>query len=107
MRLTTAESQGLVAAARETFGGSWSLHLFGSRLDDRLRGGDIDLVLLLPDAVSGAAAMTAKARFMVKAKAKIGDRRIDLVIASSEQALTDPFLCQILPTAVELGSAEV
>ncbi|MEB3299009.1 MAG: nucleotidyltransferase domain-containing protein [Candidatus Sericytochromatia bacterium] len=104
MRLTVADRKGLVEAARETFDGPWSLRLFGSRLDDQQRGGDIDLILLLPDADNATRAMQAKARFLVKAKAKVGDRRIDLVIGSAEQARTDPFLRQILPTAVELGS---
>lgn len=43
MRLTKDEIEAIKVAAREAFGASAVVRLFGSRVDDTLRGGDIDL----------------------------------------------------------------
>lgn len=43
MRLTAHEVEAIKAAAREAFGESVVVRLFGSRVHDHLRGGDIDL----------------------------------------------------------------
>ena len=43
MRLTPHEVAAIKAAAREAFGDNAVVRLFGSRVDDSLRNGDIDL----------------------------------------------------------------
>ena len=43
MRLTPGEVEAIKAAAREAFGEDVIVRLFGSRVHDHLRGGDIDL----------------------------------------------------------------
>ncbi len=43
MRLTDHEIAAIKAAAREAFGETAVVRLFGSRVDDSLRGADIDL----------------------------------------------------------------
>lgn len=80
MRLTSNQINILKAVSLEVFGPHASLHLFGSRTDDSKRGGDVDLY------VSGVAygvkeMLTAKVSFLVKAKQKLGERRIDLIFA--------------------------
>ena len=49
MRLTDQEVASIKAAAREAFGETAVVRLFGSRVDDSLRGGDIDLHIELPE----------------------------------------------------------
>lgn len=43
MRLSTAQQQSILRAARQNFGGDAKVWLFGSRVDDARRGGDVDL----------------------------------------------------------------
>ena len=88
MRLTPREIEVLKEVAAEVFGPQVRLFLFGSRLDDARRGGDIDLY------VAGftrpvAEQLDAKLQFLVKAKERLGEQRIDIVFAAgSGESLT-------------------
>jgi predicted nucleotidyltransferase len=80
MRLTDVQIAILKRIAAEAFGSQARLYLFGSRTDDSLRGGDIDLYVTgltgTPDEL-----LNAKLHFLVKAKRQLGDQRIYLVFA--------------------------
>ena len=80
MRLTPYQIEVLKSTAREVFGQRSSLWLFGSRVDDKRRGGDIDLYLTGFNH-SIERQLDAKLRFLAKVKQKIGEQRIDLVFA--------------------------
>jgi hypothetical protein len=80
MRLTPQQIDIIKDTATEVFGDGVQLRVFGSRADDLQRGGDIDLF------VSGVSMpldvqIDAKLHFLVKAKQRLGDQRIDLVFA--------------------------
>ncbi len=84
MRLSQQQIEILKQIAAEVFGPQVKLLLFGSRIDDTQRGGDIDLY------VSGYNQTTlrqfeAKLRFLVKAKLALGEQRIDLVFSPGDQ----------------------
>jgi len=53
--------------------------LFGSRADDRQRGGDIDLYVI-PEQPDAAAEQ--RIAFLAILKRRMGDQKIDLVLAS-------------------------
>jgi len=80
MRLTPYQIKVLKSTAKEIFGLRSDLLLFGSRVDDKLRGGDIDLYITGFNC-SVDQRLDAKLRFLVKVKQKIGEQRIDLVFA--------------------------
>ena len=52
------------------------IYLFGSRINDNLKGGDIDLYIKL----SYKPNLTDDIKFLAKLKRIIGERKIDLVI---------------------------
>lgn len=45
MRLTTSQIETIRQTARQNFGAEASVWLFGSRVDDARRGGDVDLYI--------------------------------------------------------------
>ncbi len=76
MRLSAFERTSITQTAREVFGAETSVYLFGSRVDDSRRGGDIDLYIVCED-ISNLFAK--KLRFLAKLKLKIEDQKIDVV----------------------------
>jgi len=60
----------------ETIFDNGNIYLFGSRVDDTKKGGDIDLYIEIEDK-SGL--FEKKIKFLSKLKQKIEDQRIDLV----------------------------
>ena len=65
MRLTAEQQRGLHAALRRCFGASARLWLFGSRTDDRARGGDYDL-LVQTDEPDATLLIEAKLAFLAE-----------------------------------------
>ena len=76
MRLNEHEAEAIREVFAETFA-EGSLYLFGSRVDDSQKGGDIDLYVVTDrkDALA-----EKKIDFLVRLKQRIGDQKIDLVI---------------------------
>jgi hypothetical protein len=77
MRLTTFEIQSILTTFHEVFGDG-KVYLFGSRLDDAQKGGDIDLYF---EVASGENLHQKKIDFLVKLQDKIGEQKIDIVFA--------------------------
>ncbi|MGC1955628.1 MAG: nucleotidyltransferase domain-containing protein [Gammaproteobacteria bacterium] len=77
MRLSEREIDAIRRAAREHFGQDVRVWLFGSRIDDTLKGGDIDLLVetmqAFPDCIMRAARMNAAIQLA------IGEQKIDIV----------------------------
>jgi predicted nucleotidyltransferase len=66
------------------------LYLFGSRADDKKRGGDIDLLVVGP--TQQTVNSFPRLDFLVELKRSIGDRRIDITMATSEELESNSFL---------------
>lgn len=78
MRLTNAQIQAIRQAAHEITGDKFSVRVFGSRLDDTARGGDLDLMLELVEPVENPALMAAKMSAQVS-RAMHG-RKVDVLL---------------------------
>jgi predicted nucleotidyltransferase len=98
MRLTATEHNAILRIAKKHFGENVKVYLFGSRTDDRRKGGDIDLLIKASEEV-----MTYKARllFLVDLKLEIGDQKIDVVFDKSNEN-QEYFLQQIKEHSIPL-----
>lgn len=76
MRLNAAEIKTIVQTAQEVFGPGVSVYLFGSRVDDTQRGGDIDLLVCTPD---GDESILDRILMKTRLKMRLGDQKIDIV----------------------------
>ena len=76
MRLQVHEIKAILRTAREIYGSRVKVYLFGSRLDDTKRGGDIDLLIRNDGAKQG---VLARIRLITKLKCTLGDRKIDVI----------------------------
>lgn len=85
MRLTAAEVVAIKQSASEAFGPSAIVRLFGSRLDDTRRGGDIDLHILVPE---GDGAVDRSAQFRRLLDRRVGERDYDILVASAGQPVS-------------------
>jgi predicted nucleotidyltransferase len=79
MRLSEQQCSVIRTAVAENFGVDANVWLFGSRLDDTARGGDIDLYIEA-DTDDADAIVNAKLRFLVTLHKKLGEQKIDVVI---------------------------
>lgn len=76
MRLTNREIQTILKVARDIYGTGVEVYLFGSRTDDRKRGGDIDLLVRNFGSRKG---ILERIRMIAKLKLILGDRKIDVI----------------------------
>lgn len=77
MRLTDQEIAAIKSAAHEAFGESVVVRLFGSRVDDSLRGGDIDLHVEADPPVDE---WDARDRFKTLLFQEIDPQKVDVVV---------------------------
>jgi hypothetical protein len=80
MRLNADEVEGIILGI-ESFILNFraELRLYGSRVDDFKKGGDIDLLLFVPLDVKNKLA-DVKHKILANIKKRIGDRKVDLLI---------------------------
>lgn len=85
MRLTPQVREVIRNTTQEVFGVDAQAKLFGSRTDDTLRGGDIDLLIELsapqPEAHKKSLTLTARLQ------RRLGDQRIDILVVSPDTTL--------------------
>jgi len=79
MRLSTHQIQAICQAATASFGEGVAVWLFGSRVDDNKKGGDIDL-LVRPPLIAADQPFAKKIKMLGLLERLLGERKIDLVI---------------------------
>ena len=80
MRLTQAQTQAIGQLVSQLAGAEARVWVFGSRLDDKARGGDLDLLLELPAAVENPALLAA--RVSARVSRLMQGRKVDVVISA-------------------------
>ncbi len=82
VRLTDEEKSVIRETVHEIFGPDASVLLFGSRVDDEARGGDIDLLVRSEHPVSERERKVLK--FVARLQVRLGDQPIDVLILDPE-----------------------
>ena len=80
MRLTPKEQTTIRETVSALAGPGSRVRLFGSRVDDLARGGDIDLLVEVDHAIAQPTLFSA--RIGARLQQALGDRRIDVVLAA-------------------------
>ena len=83
MRLNKKDIQSIIRVAKEIYGEGVEVYLFGSRVDNEKRGGDIDLLVRSTSEKKG---VLARIRMIARLKQLLGDQKID-VIGDHEESL--------------------
>jgi len=78
--------------------GRCEIYLYGSRADDALKGGDIDLLVF-----SEKLTFSDKITALVEIKDVLGEQKIDLTIKPFSARHSDPFITEIMKTAVPIA----
>jgi predicted nucleotidyltransferase len=86
MRLDPEELNSIIKAFQECFSQGDHLWLFGSRVDDKKRGGDIDLYVEMQDYESQKA-FKLRHCFWDLLQDLLGEQKIDIIIRDPEQDL--------------------
>jgi hypothetical protein len=77
MRLERGEIEAIRHAARAVFGAQTRVRVFGSRVQDHLRGGDLDLWL---EVASGQATLANERRFRDLIARPLDELKVDIVL---------------------------
>lgn len=84
MRLDEFEQETIKTTFKEVFDDG-DIYLFGSRVDDSKKGGDIDLYIK----TTQENLQRKKIEFLVELKRKIGEQKIDIVFAHTPPKAID------------------
>ena len=76
MRLSKKEIQVILRATKEIYGEGVEIYLFGSRINDEKKGGDIDLLVRGSSERKG---VLARIRMLARLKYFLGDQKIDII----------------------------
>ena len=78
MRLEEWEIREIKKAAKLVFGEEVRVILFGSRVDDSKRGGDIDLYVITKNPT-----YEKKMKFWIELQERLGEQKIDIILSEN------------------------
>jgi predicted nucleotidyltransferase len=99
MRLTSQQLQTIKALVSEVFGSDVRVHLFGSRLDDSKKGGDIDLLVKSDRVIDQK--LHKSASLAAQLQMSLGEQKFDIVVKDA-QTPDSPFYREVSRTAALL-----
>ena len=76
MRLQKWEIEEIKKAAKLVFGENVKVLLFGSRVDDSKKGGDIDLYVITDNP-----SYEKKTKFWIELQERLGEQKIDIILS--------------------------
>ena len=100
MRITENEVSAIKSLAQIIFGKGTLVFLFGSRIDDEKKGGDIDLFITNKE--KSKLTISSKIEFLTELKLLIGEQKIDVVLDNAFTRQKKQFYRTVTQQAVEL-----
>jgi len=101
MRISDHQRAVILTAVEETFGSGAKVWLFGSRVDDSKRGGDIDL-LIKTDLVDIEQLTRAEIALLATLNRQLGEQKIDILIDYPTKNVKPPIYQMALEQGVKL-----
>jgi len=98
MRLSENYRNIIKQTAHEIWGNQVSIILFGSRVDDTKKGGDIDLLIQINNDEEAKEIVRKKIKFLSRLDILLGEQKIDLIVATKENRQQN-----IVQTALQKG----
>ena len=89
MRITQTQKHIICEMAAKYFGPDVRVWLFGSRVNDQAKGGDIDLYIE-PQMQNAADLIMAKLQFLRDLHKKMGEQKIDVVLRRPDSSMDLP-----------------
>ena len=83
MRLTDRQASRILQLAQEVAGIPVDVRVFGSRLDDRAKGGDLDLLIELAEPVAEPALLAT--RLSAKVSRLFDGRKVDVLLSEPKR----------------------
>ena len=99
MRLSKKYINSIKANIINIFGKNTKVILFGSRVDDAKKGGDIDLYIIPQEKSNLEILYDKKIEFLSKVQLELGEQKIDVVIARDKKKSIEK---EALKTGIEL-----
>jgi len=101
MRITSVELQSIIRAINNHLTLTQAqLRLYGSRVRDEARGGDIDLLLVVSNETQYQAFIQSKVSLLAEMKTLLGDQKIDFTAVKRDKITEDPFIHLIFDGSV-------
>lgn len=86
VRLSAEAIKVVKEKAKEVFGNDVRVVLFGSRVNEKARGGDIDLYIMVTDKND---LFNKELRFLVGVKRQIGNQKIDVIFNKDKKRIVE------------------
>ena len=87
MRLSTEFQRVIKDSVHKIYGSSATVAVFGSRVDDNVQGGDIDLYIEVEPIESARQRLQSELQLSVLLQKALGEQKIDLIVHDKEQPL--------------------
>ncbi len=95
MRLSDKIKDSIRKNFQTVFSANCEIFLFGSRINDNAKGGDIDLLIVCSNQRDKELSLAQRIDFLIKIKKEIGEQKIDVTICTQSELESDPFLVTI------------
>lgn len=100
MRIHSDEIRIIVELTDKIFGSQAQVLLFGSRLTDTKKGGDIDL--LIKSKEESVLTLRNKVKFLTELKIRLGEQKVDVVFENTSLKMKSAFYESIIKQAKKL-----